>query len=123
MALTAAEQKLLDELEKTLTDEDPKLAVQFTRQPQGRAVRHPAKAAIGALGFVIGLAALVVGLSSYWWISVVGFVLMLVSVAAFISTWSKPSSRKPSAKPVPPRSANQDFVARMEQRWRDRQEE
>ncbi len=119
MALTDAERKLLDELEKTLTQEDPKLASKFTQVP--RRV-HPTRAILGVIGIIVGLIGLVVGMSFYWWISVVGFVIMLVSAVTLVSSWTKPSGSV-SAVSAPPASSGPDFLTRLEQRWRDRQEQ
>jgi hypothetical protein len=116
MALTEAERKYLDELEKTLTEENPKLASKFS-QPTRRL--RPAHAVGGVVGFLVGLAALIAGMSSYWWISVVGFVIMLASVVVVMSGWSKMLGGSNSAKT----KASETFMSRMEQRWQDRQEQ
>ncbi|MDR2973563.1 MAG: DUF3040 domain-containing protein [Propionibacteriaceae bacterium] len=129
MALTDAERQLLEELEKTLTVEDPKLVSKFAKpvRPVHSAEAHPGLAVVGVLGFVVGLIGLIVGMSLYWWISVIGFVIMLASVVAVISVWtrkpgssgrSSAASSQPSARP-----SGEDFLSRMEQRWRDRQEQ
>ena len=116
MALTDAERKLLDELEATLTAQDPKLASKFS-QPHRRV--HPAKAVGGVVGFLIGLIALVAGMSSYWWVSVAGFIVMLASAIVAISAWSKVPGDAPSAAaPVP----NESMMTKLEKRWQDRQQ-
>jgi len=118
MALTDAERKLLDELEATLTAQDPKLVSKFTR-PQHRI--QPSKAVGGVLGFLIGLACLIAGMSSYWWISVIGFIIMLASAILVTSAWSRMTSRPiPQAESTPPRES---FMDRMEKRWQDRLEQ
>ena len=118
MALTDAERKLLDELEATLTAQDPKLVSKFTR-PHHRI--HPTKAVAGVVGFLVGLVALIAGMSSYWWISVAGFVIMLVSAIIVISAWTKtPGEGKPTARSE---TTSESFMDRMEKRWRDRQEQ
>jgi len=116
MALTDAERKLLDELEATLTAQDPKLVSKFAR-PQHRI--HPSKAIGGVVGFLAGLVALVVGMSSFWWISVIGFVAMLVSAIIVISAWSRMSG-DPSPSPAS-QAPRESFMDRMERRWQDRQ--
>jgi len=118
MALTEAERKLLEELEATLTAQDPKLASKFS-QPQRRV--HPMPVVVGVVGLLVGLVGLVAGMILVWWISVVGFVFMLGSVFLMMSAWSrKPGEAKSVASPAPP---NEDFLTRMEKRWRDRQEQ
>ncbi|MDR2931314.1 MAG: DUF3040 domain-containing protein [Propionibacteriaceae bacterium] len=122
MALTDAERRLLDELEKTLTEQDPKLASKFTQAPRRP---HPAHVVVGVLGLVLGLVALVVGMSSYWWISVIGFVIMLGCAFMVISSWSRPSAAPsaPTRSKRPHATAKGDFISRMERRWQDRQEQ
>lgn len=117
MALTEAEKKLLAELEETLTAQDPKFASKLA-QPHHRV--HPTKAVAGVLGFLVGLVGLVVGMSSFWWISVLGFIVMLVSVIVVTTAWSRlPSDGKPTPSPAEP---TETFMSRLEKRWQDRQE-
>jgi hypothetical protein len=118
MALTEAERKLLEELEATLTAQDPKLASKFS-QPVRRV--HPSHAIAGVVGVLVGLAGLIVGMASEWWISVIGFVIMLVSVVMAFSSWSHPGGEPKTITNSEPKKA--DFIARMERRWRDRQEQ
>lgn len=122
MALTDAERKLLEELEATLTAEDPKLASKLS-QPHRRV--HPAKAVVSVIGFLVGLVALVAGMSSQWWISVIGFVIMLVSAIVVLSSWSaSPAGEvKGPSGPRGPVVAPEDFMTRLEKRWQDRQEQ
>ena len=122
MALTDAERKLLEELEQTLTAQDPKLVSKFS-QPVKKV--QPGQAVGGVLGVLVGLVALVAGLSSFWWISVLGFVIMLVSVVVVMSAWSHQGADK--AKPATTttataQQASEDFLSRLEKRWRDRQD-
>ncbi|MCL2735332.1 MAG: DUF3040 domain-containing protein [Propionibacteriaceae bacterium] len=117
MALTDAERKLLAELEETLTAQDPKFASKLA-QPHHRI--HPAKAVSGVLGFLIGLVALIVGMSSYWWISVTGFVVMLVSAIVVMSAWSTITGE---AKPAASTDSREGLMSRLEKRWQDRQDQ
>jgi len=119
MALTDAERKLLDELEATLTAQDPKLASKFSQPP--RRVR-PGKVVGGVVGFLIGLVGLVAGMMSYWWVSVAGFVVMLVSAIIVISAWSAvPGDRQSSAASSP--APTESMMSRLEKRWQDRQQQ
>jgi len=121
MALTDAERKLLEELEQTLTAQDPKLVSKFS-QPVKKV--HPGQAVGGVLGVLVGLVALVAGLSSFWWISVLGFVIMLVSVVIVMSAWSHQGAdkAKPAATTATAQQTSEDFLSRLEKRWRDRQD-
>jgi uncharacterized membrane protein YphA (DoxX/SURF4 family) len=120
MALSEAEQELLAKLEASLSAEDPKLASKFARAPQRRV--HPKRATLGVLGLLIGVALLVVGLSTTVWISVAGFVLMLVAAVFFLSAWQRPFGGGSPAglKAAPSAPARAAFMDRLEQRWNDR---
>jgi len=119
VALTEAERKLLAELEQTLQAEDPKLAVKLAA-PARRV--HPTRAILGVLGVIVGLIALVVGMSLHWAVSVAGFVVMLGSILLLMSAWSpgRPTT-KPGATGAPkPNPA--DFMSKLEERWQNRQQ-
>ena len=122
MALTEEEQRLLAELEQTLTAEDPRLA---TRLSQPRGQLRGSKAIFGALGLMAGLVILVVGISVHWAVSVVGFVAMLASVILLLSAWAPDISSGDtpiaSAPPQSPTSMTSDFMSRLETRWQNRQ--
>ena len=121
MALSDEEQKLLAQMEAALAADDPK----FANTLRGTTTRrlHRKQAAIAGVGFVAGLACLVAGMETHWSISVVGFVLMLISTIVAITSWrhvgdaaaSKPSVRSPQGEKA--------FMDKMEERWRRRQDE
>lgn len=119
MALTDAERKLLEELEATLTAQDPKLVSKFTKPPRRI---HPSRAIGGVVGFLVGLVALVAGMSLYWWISVIGFIVMLVSAIIVISGWSN-TPRGEMQKTAPSPTRTESFMDRVQKRWNDRQEQ
>jgi len=117
VALSEAEQELLAKLEASLAAEDPKLAQRLTRPPVRRL--HPKRATFGIVGGLIGIALLVVGLSTQIWLSLVGFVVMLAATIFFLSAWrSSPSDASPTPTAQPRRP---DFMSRLEQRWQERQ--
>jgi protein-S-isoprenylcysteine O-methyltransferase Ste14 len=122
MALSEAEQELLAKLEASLAADDPKLAQRLTHPPVRRL--HPKRASLGVLGGLIGIALLVAGLSTQIWLSLIGFVVMLAATIFFLTAWRTPSSEPPAApsSPSPPRPARPDFMARLEQRWKERQD-
>ncbi|MCL1906719.1 MAG: DUF3040 domain-containing protein [Propionibacteriaceae bacterium] len=120
MALTHEERKLLEELEATFTAQDPKLASKLTK-PHRRI--HPTKTILGALGFLVGMIALVVGMSTTWLISVAGFVLMLVCAILVLSGWSPSASDSVGVTSSSTSPSAPSFMDRMEKRWRDRLEE
>ena len=85
MALSDKEQRLLEQLEAALAAEDPKLA--NTLRGTTTRTLHRRRAAIAGLGFVIGLAALIGGMQLSIFVSVIGFVVMLVSTVVALSSW------------------------------------
>jgi protein-S-isoprenylcysteine O-methyltransferase Ste14 len=118
MALTEAERKLLEELEATLTAQDPKLASKLSASH--RRV-HPTHAVAGVVGLLVGLVALILGMSLDWWISVIGFVIMLASAVVLVSSWQKIPGD--SGQSSPSMAKGEDFLTRLEKRWRERLEQ
>lgn len=112
MALSDKEQRLLEQLEAALAAEDPKLANAL----RGTTTRtlHRRRAAIAGVGFVIGLAALIGGMQLSIIVSVVGFVIMLVSTVIAISSWRvvETESHGHTARP------DSAVTDRLDERWR-----
>jgi hypothetical protein len=74
--LSEEELRLLEQMERALTEEDPK----FASTLRGTTMRNAARrnAFVAALGLVIGIAVLMTGvITHYWQIGIVGFVIML----------------------------------------------
>jgi len=128
MPLSNEEQKMLDELEASLRAEDPRLArtmgTPAKRRPPTRSRR---KAGLAGLGFVMGLALLLIGMQTVWVVSVVGFVAMFSSAVLALNAWSGSSARTRTdsrRNPVQGKPISSDpFTTRMEDRWRRRQDE
>jgi len=120
VALTEAERKLLAELEQTLKAEDPKLADKLAAP--ARHV-HPTRAVLGGLGIIVGLLALVIGMSVHWAVSVAGFLVMLGSILLVMSAWSPGHlSAKPGHPRGPKPAGSPDFMSKLEERWQHRQQ-
>jgi len=81
MALSADEQRLLDQLEESLRAEDPVLARKLETHSETSTPRHWA---IAIVCFLAGLALLVVGMLVVFPISVLGFVVMFAGVAVLM---------------------------------------
>ena len=111
MALSEKEQELLAQMEAALTAEDPKLASTL-RGKTPNAV-HRRRAALAAIGFIAGVAILIVGMSVSWIVSVLGFVLMLVSTISALASWGRATSTRTHRT-----SDAQDFLHRLEEQWR-----
>jgi len=119
VALSEAEQELLAKLEESLARDDPKLVHRLTNPPVRRL--HPKRASLGVLGGLVGIALLVIGLSTQIWLSLAGFVIMLAATIFFMTAWRTTPGETPVARPAPT-PQRPDFMARLEQRWKERQD-
>ncbi len=129
MALSEQERKLLEQLEASLMAEDPKFAQ--TLSGAGGIRIHRRRATLAGLGFVVGLLLLVVGVQIHPAVSIVGFVIMLAATIIGVSSWqrvtgeSQPRVPTPGPGPGPQgpsKPSNQDFMEKLEERWRKRQD-
>lgn len=128
MALSEQEQRLLEQLEASLKAEDPKLADRLSGTTQVKL--HRRRAAIAGLAFVVGVIVLLVGVQVHPAVSIVGFLFMLGGALVGVSSWqrvaddnpqpSKPGSRGP--RPAPSAASSQEFMDKLEERWRRRQQ-
>ncbi|MCP9954965.1 DUF3040 domain-containing protein [Actinomadura madurae] len=130
MPLSEHEQRMLEQIESALYAEDPKFAhaVRSTN-PQVHYKRRIVKA---ALGFVVGVSALMAGLvinegTVTIAISVTGFLLMVVCCVWALTSWkrmtgigSEPAQGGDGGRQARPAKAG--FMERMEERWRRRTE-
>ena len=129
MALSDEEQRLLEQMEAALAAEDPKLVNAL----RGTGVRrvHRRRAALAGVGFFVGLALLVVGISVHPVLSIAGFVVMVAAAVVAIYSWQHVgSSAEPGRTPDRATSAQgsraadgQGFMDKMEERWRKRRDE
>lgn len=128
MALSNEEQRLLDQMEAALAAEDPKLVHAL----RGAGVRrvHRRRAALAGVGFFVGLALLVLGMSTYLVLSVLGFVVMVAAAVTAIYSWqhvgSDPGGRTVDRPKTPQPSGGTDslgFMDKMEERWRRRRDD
>ncbi len=132
MPLSEYEQRVLEQMERQLTSDDPRLANTLTsrggRRPVTRYVIAGAGAVVGLLLLVVGAAA------SEPWLGAIGFVVMFAAVAfAFAAPRrARPGPqgtvrpdgtvRRPSG-PTRPAGRKQGFMSRMEERWDRRRHE
>lgn len=134
MPLSEHEQRLLEQMERALHAEDPKLASTL-RHGSSHSV-NGRQVALGGLAFVLGLAGLIGGVVvSLVVLGVVGFLLMLGGVlmigAAFRAPKTAPDfAAGPTTSPnatktsgAKPKQSNGGFMDKMEDRWRKRREE
>lgn len=126
MALSEQEQRLLEQLEASLKADDPKLADTLSGTTQIKV--HRRRAAIAGLVFVAGVIVLLVGVQVHPAVSIAGFLLMLGGALVGVSSWQRvagdgapPSRPGPGGPRVSP-SSNQEFMDKLEERWRRRQQ-
>lgn len=121
MALSEDEQRLLDQLEAALEAEDPKLA-NTLRGTTARTL-HRRRAAFAGLGFLVGIGMLIGGMEVHWALSVAGFLIMLAATVVAVSAWRHVSYDGADASGGKGKSPERDFMDKMEERWRQHNEE
>jgi hypothetical protein len=121
MALSEDEQRLLEQMEAALAAEDPKLANTL----RGTTRRwHRRRAVLAGIGFIAGITGLIAGMQIHAAVSVIGFVVMLAATVIGVSAWQQ--SGLAGDGPAGGRSggtSERDFMGRMEDRWRRRQDD
>lgn len=124
MPLSEHEQRVLEQLERQLTSDDPKLASAL----HGRASSPVRTWLLAGLGGLAGLGMLLGGVAGGLpWLGVLGFATMLGSVLLAVS---KPRRRGPKGvvaedgSTTPKRGASRTgFLTRLEERWERRRRE
>lgn len=141
--LSEEELRLLEQMERALVEEDPKLASTLRGTSLRRSARR--RAILAGLVFAVGVAVLMTGaITQLWPVGIVGFVIMLGSATIALGSLrgqqgaaSEPrSTDHPSGFSVieggrPGRTRKQhqrsassgSFMERMEERWRRRREQ
>jgi hypothetical protein len=128
MPLSEYEQRVLEQMERQLTTDDPKLVNTF----QGRASSGLRRWLLVSVGALVGLTVLVVGAAtSSPLVGLLGFIVMFVSVVLAFSPPRRRGPvgvvgedggvRRPDPAARPQRS--QGFLQRMEERWDRRRDE
>lgn len=139
MPLSEYEQRVLEQMERALESDDPRLATTLQRSSR----RSPLRYVIAGLCVVLGLVLLVIGVaSSLTLLGVAGFVLMFAGV---VYAFSAPRKKGPQGvvdadgTVHPPSGSGQQaaggrragaasakgqgFLARLEERWDRRREQ
>lgn len=121
MALSEDEQRLLAQMEAALAAEDPKLA--STLRGTGRRW-HRRRALFAGLGFLVGIGCLVGGMELHPAVSVLGFVIMLAATVVGVTAWQQAGTSSDGSHAGKSGSGSErDFMGRMEDRWRRRQDD
>lgn len=117
MPLSEHEQRLLEQMERQLYADDPKLA--STLRGSGRSLRSRHRLLLGVLGVAGGLALLVAGVASqFWWLGVAGFLVMLGGGWWASTGWQGgPTAAAPVAQQSPKSAQRSGFMSRIEERW------
>ena len=130
MPLSEYEQRVLEQMERQLTSDDPRLANTLTQRghrPFGRYVIAGVGASVGLLLLVLGAA------NSLPWLGVIGFVVMFAAVAFAFAAPHRSSGHRSGprgvvqsdgqVKPAPPTRQKSSFMSRLEERWERRRGE
>ncbi|CAB4871350.1 unannotated protein [freshwater metagenome] len=128
MPLSDHEQRMLEQMERALYEDDPKLASTLRGSGFGSGVRR--RFGLAAIGFLIGVALLLVGvIFQIEPVSILGFIQMLLSVTYVIAWRGKPATPDtvegaigPNPKAAKKRK-NASFMDGVEDRWRRRNDE
>ena len=129
MPLSEQEQRLLEEMERSLYQNDSDFVARVTRR-QGRPTYT--SITLGVLGALVGVAVVILGLVfKAPVIGIIGFVVMLAGVLFALRPGMRaPSAKKPRAgKPStggaarPSQGGNGSFMDRMNDRWDKRNDQ
>ncbi|MCL2467546.1 MAG: DUF3040 domain-containing protein [Micrococcales bacterium] len=126
MPLSEYEQRVLDQMERHLSTEDPHLANRLTQR-----ARPVTRYLVAAVGTLVGILALVFGVGLKGQLGVVlgvaGFIMMFAAVAyAFSGSGSKAAAQPQAAAPPTPRSsrpARRSLMDVFEERWNRRRDQ
>ncbi|MFC4787319.1 DUF3040 domain-containing protein [Nocardioides sp. MAHUQ-72] len=147
MPLSEEELRLLEQMERALVEEDPKLASTLRGTSLRRSARR--RAIIAGVCFAVGVAVLMTGAilsgndSRFWALGILGFIIMLgsatVAVTAVRGQQGHASESRSAGRPAhgftvidggrtgktkrSRRHGSGTFMQRMEDRWRRRREE
>ena len=130
MPLSEYEQRVLEQMERQLTSDDPRLANTLTQRghrPFGRYVIAGVGASVGLLLLVLGAA------NSLPWLGVIGFVVMFAAVAFAFAAPHRSSGHRSGprgvvqgdgqVKPASQGRRKSSFMSRLEERWERRRGE
>ena len=143
MPLSEEELRLLEQMERALVEEDPKLASTLRGTSLRRSARR--RAILAGFVFVVGVAVLMTGaIAQLWYVGIVGFVIMLGSATVALGSIRGQQSGNAEARATDHSSgftvieggrpsktrktrnrstSSSSFMERMEERWRRRRGE
>ena len=141
MPLSEEELRLLEQMERALVEEDPKLASTLRGTSLRRSARR--RAILAGLVFAVGIAVLMTGaVTQLWYVGLAGFVVMLASATVALGSirgqqgGGEPRStdhasgftvieggRHGRTRKTRNGASHSSFMERMEERWRRRREQ
>lgn len=117
MPLSEHEQRVLEDMERALSAEDPKLVSTLAGAGTAKPTRQRLVLAISLV--VLGLGTLLGGLiAKVTFIGVIGFALALAGIYLVISRAAAPKMAKPGR-----RRGSSSFIQRLEERWENREDQ
>lgn len=121
MPLSEEELRMLEQMERALVEEDPKLASALRGTAFRRAQQR--RAAAAGVVFAGGIALLMTGVvSGLWAVGIIGFVVMLASATVGLNALRGRPLLAPAGHPDSRRSPA-SFMDRVEERWRRRRQD
>ena len=130
MPLSEHEQRLLEQIERALVDDDPKFASTVRTGDRRQKARRKLQIGIGLV--LVGLVVLVVGALEFWPLGVLGFLVMFAgAVLGILNSKNATGAVQPGAAPGPagrpgpaqgkgPKARRQPLKNRLEERFRRR---
>jgi len=110
MPLDENEQKILDEIERQLYEDDPKLAAMVAKAVRGGADRW--KMRLAAAVFILGGVVMFISFPRSWAIAGAGFLIMVVAAGWMALTTRASRINRPTPGAV------DDWLLRLQHRWR-----
>lgn len=142
MPLSEEELRLLEQMERALVEDDPKLAHTLRGTGVQRASRR--RAAVAGAAFVVGIVVLMTGaIAAQPVVGIIGFIVMLASATIAVTSLRTPAQPSPTPfrdtpqgfgvvdggargrstkRPVRGARSRSPFMDRMEERWRRRRD-
>ena len=110
MPLNDHEQEILDEIERQLYEEDPKLAEMVAKAIRGG--REPWKLRLASAVFGVGAVVMLVSFTRSWAVAGAGFLVMVVSAAWIAIAVRSSGADRPAVGAV------DEWLLRFQHRWR-----
>lgn len=116
MPLSEYEQRVLEQMERHLSSDDPQLAQRLASKGRRSGTRYT----IAIIGSAVGLLLLVLGAYlSQAWVGVVGFVTMFAAVAFAFARPGRPAATGGATRA---RTRKPSLMSRLEERWEQRRQ-